>query len=134
MVAFADLVAKVERLAVQVNRIVTLVDTAQVTRRGKEPDRLEAVASTDLARDLQVGGTAEVTNFPLSPHQDSWIYNTDPSEIGDDVNSSVEAAKFGPSDDGSRAKNAIAGRVLDLHDRLGGFIKPLPPRLFDQKR
>ena len=29
-----------------------------------------------------------------------------------------------PKDDSWRAENAFAARVLELHDRLGGFIKP----------
>jgi hypothetical protein len=74
----------------------------------------------------------EATNFPLSPHQDSWTSN--PFEIVDEVNSSVDDIEFNAKDDSSRPKNAIARRVLDLHDRLGGFIKQSPLPTSDQKR
>ncbi len=135
MDAIGDLIAKVEKLAVQVNRIVTLVDTpTEVTCRAKGSDRLEVVAGTDFAQDLQVGGTAEATNFPLSPHQDNGVCSVGANEVSDEINSSNEAAQFDRVDTRSRAKNAIAGRVLALHDRLGGFIKPLPPGPFDRDR
>ncbi len=134
LVAIDDLVARVRKLAVQVNRIATPADTAKVTSGAKGSDRLAVVAGTDLARDLPAGGTAKAENFPLSPHQDSSISNIDPKKIGDEVDSSIEASQFDRRDSRSRAKNAIAGRVLDLHDRLGGFIKPLPLDLFDQER
>jgi hypothetical protein len=57
---------------------------------------------------------AEAANFPLSPQQDSCIRNASTSEMG-----------FAEPKDASHvAENAIAARVLELHDRLGGFIKP----------
>lgn len=133
LVAFSDLLANVEKLAIQVNRIVTQADAANVTFGGKEPDRLEALVRTDLARDLQAGGTADATHFPLSPHQDSWKGDAQSGD-GDEVNLSIKVAEFDRKRAGSRARHAIAGRVLDLHDRLGGFIKPLPPRAIDEER
>lgn len=134
VVAIADLAANVEKLAGNVNRLAALVDTAKVTSRGKGLDRTEGVASAVLARDLSGRDRAEATNIPLSPHQDSWKSNVYPFEKVDEVNSGIEAKKFAAEDASSRAKNAIACRVLDLHDRLGGFIKPLPLPPSDQKR
>lgn len=131
--AIVDLAAKVEKLSVRVDRIVALVNVGKVTCRSKVRNRFGTVAGTDLARDLRGGGTAETTNFPLSPNRDSWICNAYPGEFCDEVNSTIEVTEFDRKEGVSRAKNAIAGRVLDLHDRLGGFIKPLPPRHFDQK-
>jgi hypothetical protein len=122
VVAVADLAANIEKLAVNVNRIVALLNPGKVESRGKSPDRApEAREGGDLA---------EATNFPLSPRQDSWTGNVYPFE----VDASIEASRVSAKDNSSRAKNGIAGRVLDLHDRLGGFIKnsPLPPP--DQKR
>ena len=36
----------------------------------------------------------------------------------------VDATLAKPKDASRGAENAIAARVLELHDRLGGFIKP----------
>lgn len=129
VVAVADLAANIEKLAVNVNRIVALLDPGKVKSGGKSPNRAPA-ASAPRARDLLGSDLAEATNFPLSPRQDSWTCNVYPFE----VDANFEASRVSAKDNSSRAKNGIAGRVLDLHDRLGGFIKnsPLPPP--DQKR
>jgi hypothetical protein len=48
----------------------------------------------------------------------------------DELNAKREAALAQPKDASCREENAIAARVAELHDRLGGFIKrslPQPP-------
>jgi hypothetical protein len=131
--AIDDLVAKVEKLAIQVNGVVALVDAGKLTCSSEGPDRLSAAAGTAVASDLQAGDTGEVTSIPLSPHQSGWICNADPIDKVSEVNSIIETSQFAPKGGSSKEMYAIAGRVLELHDRLGGFIKPSPPSTSKQE-
>ena len=62
----------------------------------------------------------------MSPQQDSCTGHAGRGEIGllDELKSKLEAAFTEPKDSNSRDENAIAARIAELHDRLGGFIKP----------
>ncbi len=125
-VAITGLIEKVEHLALHVNRIVALADSANAilakARRVREnADQFRAVSGS--GDDPQAADRTEATNFPLSPHQDRWTRDVNASEIVDQLKSNRALVESGEAS--SRAKNAIAGRVLELHERLGGFIKPL---------
>jgi hypothetical protein len=65
----------------------------------------------------------EASSVPLSPEQDSLT-----RDVSVDVrDTKTGATRSRPKAARSRGENAIAGRVLELHDRLGGFIKPSSP-------
>jgi hypothetical protein len=130
--AIDDLVAKVEKLAIQVNGVVALVDASKLTCGGEGPDCLRPAVSAAVSSDLQAGDTG-ATSIPLSPHQAGWISNADPVDKAGEVNSIVETSQFPRKGGSSKEMYAIAGRVLELHDRLGGFINPSPPSTSKQQ-
>lgn len=143
MAAIAGLVEKVERLALNVERIVRVADETKVERAETAAHVAAECASEETGQfntgsavktcAVQRAELVEASTFPLSPHQNSWACNVVTDEIIGDANTKIEAAFSEREDDkSSRAKNAIAGRVLELHDRLGGFIKPPLPESFDQ--
>ncbi len=143
MAAIAGLVEKVERLALHVERIVKMADATKVERAettghvavkcGAEETGQFNTASAVKACAAQRSDFAEASSFPLSPHQNSWTCNAATEETIGDANTKIEAAFSERKDEtNSRAKDAIAGRVLELHDRLGGFIKPPLPEPIDQ--
>ena len=126
VVAIDDLAANIKKLAVKLDHIIALGEAAKVTSSSKGLNRADG-------SDFQDGNTAEGTNFPLSPHPDSWMGNVRSIDITDEA-ITPKLTKLTPKDCSPRAKNAIAARVLDLHDRLGGFIKAVPPGPSDPKR
>jgi hypothetical protein len=73
--------------------------------------------SAATACDVQAVEMAEAANSLLSPQQDSCGGNAGRGEIG-----LLDELK--PKDANCREENAIAARIAELHDRLGGFIKP----------
>ncbi len=131
IVAVADLVEKVEHLALRVKRITAIAGTANAEQTAKavrrsgtgaadRNDDIEVRSAAITERNTKEIDTTEAANFPLSPRNEQ--------------NAKIETARAEPKDGNSRAKNAIAGRVLELHDRLGGFVKPPLPLPPDQKR
>jgi hypothetical protein len=128
--AVADLVEKVEHLALRVKRIASIAAMANAeqttTIRGSgtgaadRKDEIEVRSAAVTERDTKEIDLTEAANFPLSPRNEQ--------------NARTEIARAELQDGNSRAKNAIAGRVLELHDRLGGFVKPPLPLPSDQKR
>lgn len=108
MAAIIDcLGGELAQLALNVKRLVT---TADMQRHAQ----LKAVEQAELRtmsaateRDAQAIDVAEAANFPLSP---------------------VEAPLAEPKAASHREENAIAARVAELYDRLGGFINPSLPQ------
>jgi hypothetical protein len=145
MAAIDGLAEEVARLALHVRRIVAIADARpkrseprkrsalrrRVRRKTVEQAELKA-SSAATPCDVQAVEMAEASNFPLSPQQDSCTGNASRGEMGliDELNAKREAALAQPKDASCREENAIAARVAELHDRLGGFIKrslPQPP-------
>jgi hypothetical protein len=145
MAAVAGLVEEVAHLALHVKRIVAIADTrpkrggprkrSALRRRARQKTVEQAELKTTSAAtacDMHVVEMAEAANFPLSPQQDSCADNASRGEINliDELNAKLEAALAETKDASFREENAIAARVAELNDRLGGFIKaslPQPP-------
>jgi hypothetical protein len=137
MAAIDGLAEEVARLALHVKHIVAIADArpkrsvprkrSALRRRAQRKTVEQAELKTTAAAtacDVQAVEMAEASNFPLSPQQDSCTGNVS-SEIHliDELNAKLEAALAEPKDASCREENAIAARVAELHDRLGGFIK-----------
>jgi hypothetical protein len=110
-----SLVARLEALRAAMRRATEMVEQAELR-----------ATSAATACDVQTAEMAQAANFPLSPQQDSWTANTTTGEIDliNELNTKLEAAFAEPKDASCREENAIAARMAELHDRLGGFIKP----------
>ena len=118
--------AAIGALAEKVARLALQVKFALVIAAGVEAER----AAESLR--LQASSIAEVAIIKKSPSADGWISDADKSEINavdEYCNVSSDLAKIQPAltepkGANRRAENAIAARILELHDRFGGFIKP----------
>jgi hypothetical protein len=102
--------------------------TGHATKTVEQAELKATCAAT--ACDVQAVEMAEAANFPLSLQQNSCTGNVSKDEIAliDELNAKLEAAFAEPKDASCREENAIAARVAELHDRLGGFIKPSLPQ------
>jgi hypothetical protein len=137
MAAIDGLAEEVARLALHFKLTAAIACAAEaeraaealraVTGRATETVEQAELKATSAATvcDVQAVEMAEASNYPLSPQQDSCTGNIS-SEIHliDELNAKLEAALAEPKDASCREENAIAARVAELHDRLGGFIKP----------
>jgi hypothetical protein len=137
MAAIAGLAEEVTRLVLHFKLTAAIACAAEAERaaealRAAARRATETVEQAELkassaatACDVQAVEMAEASNYPLSPQQDSCTGNIS-SEIHliDELNAKLEAALAEPKDASCREENAIAARVAELHDRLGGFIKP----------
>jgi hypothetical protein len=137
MAAIAGLAEEVTRLALHFKLTAAIACAAEAERAAEalraatgratetvEQAELKATSAATVC-DVQAVEMAEASNYPLSPQQDSCTGNIS-SEIHliDELNAKLEAALAEPKDASCREENAIAARVAELHDRLGGFIKP----------
>ena len=141
MAAIAGLAEEVTRLALHFKLTAAIACAAEAERaagalRAATGCATEAVEQTELkatsaaaARDVQAVEMAEMANSALSPQQDSGTGNASRGEIDliDELNVKLAAAFTRPKDASCREENAIAARVAELDDRLGGFIKPFAP-------
>ena len=75
--------------------------------------------------DAQSVKSAEVTELQLSLQQGNCIENAVRGETAliNNLTAQVEVAFPQSHDANCPEENAIAARVADLHDRLGGFVK-----------
>jgi len=118
MVAIAGLAKEVEHLATNVRRVVVVADThrpARLPPRAKrEPEVPRKIASSSTTCATQPADISQTENVPLSPQ---------PTQTGmaGESNAPMEAV---PADPEGRAENATAMHVLELYDRLGGFMRP----------
>jgi len=118
MVAIAGLAKEVEHLATNVRRVVVVADTHRPARlpprakREAEVPRKFGFSST--ACGTQPADISQAENVPLSPQPT-------PSGIVGQPSAPMEAVPAGPE---GRAENATAMHVLELYDRLGGFMRP----------
>jgi hypothetical protein len=137
MAAIAGLAEEVTRLALHFKLTAAIACAAEAERAAEalraatgratetvEQAELKATSAATVC-DVQAVEMAEASNYPLSPQQDNCTGNIS-SEIHliDELNAKLEAALAEPKDASCREENAIAARVAELHDRLGGFIKP----------
>ena len=118
MVAIAELAKEVEHLATKVRRIVAVADTRRPTRvppRAKrEPEVPRKIASSLTTCTTQPADISQAETVPLSPQPTQTGMAGEPS-------APMEAV---PADPEGRAENATAMHVLELYDRLGGFMRP----------
>ena len=118
MVAIAELAKEVEHLATKVRRIVAVADThrpARLPPRAKrEPEVPRKVASSSTTCATQPADISQAENIPLSPQPTQ-------SGMAGEPSAPTEAVPAEPED---RAENATAIHVLELYDRLGGFMRP----------
>ena len=125
--------AAIGALAEKVARLALQVKFALVKAAGVEAER----AAESLR--LQASSMAEVPIIKKSSSTNGWINDADKSEINavdEYCNVSSDLAKIQPAltelkEASNRAENAFAARVLELHDRLGGFIKSNGGSKFD---
>ena len=118
MVAIAGLANEVERLATNVRRIVVAADTHRAVRlppRAKRnPEISRKIASSSTTCATQPADISQAENVPLSPQATQ-------TGMAGERSAPVEAVVADP--EGS-AENATAMHVLELYDRLGGFMRP----------
>jgi hypothetical protein len=142
-----DLAEAVARVALHVKINAVIADAAEVERTAEalrtasgratewvEPKSRRVASSVDIviSHDAQVSRIAESATAGKSLQRNGWIDDAGKCEM--DVVDELSAARsdlasddaaLAESKDASRgAEKAIAARVLELHDRLGGFIKP----------
>ena len=117
MVAIAGLANEVERLATNVRRIVVVADTHRPVRlppRAKRnPEVPRKIASSSTTCATQPADISQAEKVPLSPQATQTGMAGEPSAPTEAV----------PADPESRAENATAMHVLELYDRLGGFMR-----------
>ena len=132
-------------LHVKINAVIA--DAAEVERTAEalrtatgratewvEPQSRHETLSIDtvISHDAQVSGMAEAATTGKLLQRNGWIDDADKIEMDvvDELCAArsdlakVDAPLAEPKDASRGAENAIAARVLELHDRLGGFIKP----------
>ena len=143
----ADLAEAVVRVALHVKINAVIADAAEVERTAEalrtatgratewvEPQSRHETSSIDtvISHDAQVSGMAEAATTGKLLQRNGWIDDADKIEMDvvDELCAArsdlakVDAPLAEPKDASRGAENAIAARVLELHDRLGGFIKP----------
>ena len=128
----AGLTEQVAHLALQVKRLVAIADArrkrsaSQRRRKRKTVPQAELKATSAATTcDVQSVETAEAAELLLSPQQGSCTENAVRGETAliNNLTAQVEAAFPQSHDANCPEENAIAARVADLHDRLGGFVK-----------
>jgi hypothetical protein len=117
MAAITGLAKEVEHLATNVRRIAVVTDThpGRLPPRAKrEPEVPRKVASSSTTCATQPADISQAENIPLSPQPTQ-------SGMAGEPSAPTEAVPAEPED---RAENATAMHVLELYDRLGGFMRP----------
>ena len=116
MAAITGLAKEVEHLATNVRRIAVVTDTHPgrlPPRARREPKIPRKIASSSTCA-TQPADISQAENVSSSPQ---------PSQTGmaGEPSAPTEAVPAEPED---RAENATAMHVLELYDRLGGFMRP----------
>jgi len=121
-------VAKVERIAGAL-----CSDTRCTIEWAESQSKCEdSPVDTVISQDVQTSRFADAKTNGKSLQPSVWIDDVGTSEMDavDELctvrsdRAKVDAVLAEPKDATCGAENAIAARVLELHDRLGGFIKP----------
>lgn len=130
--ALAGLTEEVAHLALNVRRLVAIADARRrrsaLQRRARRKALQQAefkTASVPTTFDVPAVETAEAAKVPLSPQKDGCSENIFRGETAliDNLTAQLEAAFPQSHDANYPEENAIAARVADLHNRLGGFVK-----------
>ena len=115
MAAISGLAKEVAHLASNVGRIVVVADTHRPARlppgEKTEPEVPREIGSLATACGTQPADMAQAENVPLSPQ---------PTQT-ENVPLSPQPTQTDPE---GLAENATAMHVLELYDRLGGFMRP----------
>jgi hypothetical protein len=120
--------AKVERIA-EALRAATGRATEWVEPQSRRED---SSVDTVISHDAQVSRIAESATTGKSLQRNGWIDDAGKSkmEVVDELCAArsdltmVDTALAEPKDASRGAESVIAARVLELYDRLDGFIKP----------
>jgi hypothetical protein len=122
----------VARIALNAKLIAIIADTTEAERAAESVSvatEAEVQEKLEVACDAQVIGIPETANCQLSLQQDSWTGNACARQIYPVEERNAACSWPGPTalsaqnDASDRAENAIAAHVLELHGRLGGFMK-----------
>jgi hypothetical protein len=136
------LVKEVAHLAIRIKHLVAMANAAkaelaeQAVGPGATRPVTETVEQTVLkatsaatACDPQALEMAEAVMFPLSPEQDCMDKaSSGEANLIDELTSKQESIFPEPKNASCREESAVAARVAELHERLGGFITPSLPR------
>jgi hypothetical protein len=143
----AGLAEAVVRVALDVKINIVIADAAKVERIAEalrtasgratewvEPQSRHEASSVDtvISHDAQVSRIADAATNGKSLQRNGWIDDAGKGkmEVVDELCAArsdltmVDAALAEPKDASRGAESVIAARVLELYDRLGGFIKP----------
>ena len=127
----AGLTEQVAHLTLQVHRLVAIADARRKRsafqrhrKRKTVPQAGRKVTSAATTCDVQAVETAEGMKFLLSPQQDSCTKSAirDETDFIGGLTTQLEAAFPQSHDANFQEENAIAARVAELHERLGGFV------------
>ena len=130
--AVAGLTEQVAHLTLQVRRLVALADARRkrsaLQRRRKckkEPQAECKMAPAAATCDVHSVETAEATTVSLSRQLSDRTENAMSGEtpLINNLTAQLEAAFPEAHNTNCPEESAIAARVADLHDRLGGFVK-----------
>jgi hypothetical protein len=130
--AIEDLADEVARLARKLNRIAPLA-----SKRGTpilEKARLEAALPGAFAAttcEALSPETEEAKSFPLSPQRNTEINEVIADELVEEPSANFKSSLPEPTHASCSEENAIAARVADLYERLGGFINLSLPKPTD---
>jgi hypothetical protein len=132
----ADLAEAVVRTALHVKINAVIADTVEVDRTaqalrsasGRTTETIEQVklmpgSAAAMTCDVPLVEMEETTSFTGVPQQDNCA--GDPGRVETELFGELSEAACGePKVASVRDDTAIGARVLELYDRLGGFIKP----------
>jgi hypothetical protein len=131
LVAVADLAEKVASLTLKLDRVAAVAKAVKSERVPTLMPFAHATETTNLdyqtddfvteATDAQAIDVAESNCFPLSPQQNSRACETAKNKIDLALGRDPKVVNRAEGD-------SIAARVLELHERLGGFIKSSLPQ------
>jgi hypothetical protein len=130
--AIEDLADEVARLARKLNRIAPLA-----SKRGTptlEKARLEAALPGAVAAttcEALSPEREEAKSFPLSPQRSTEINEVIADELVEEPSAIFKTSLSEPTYARCSEENAIAARVADLYERLGGFINLSLPKPTD---
>ena len=122
--AIARLIDEVAHLALRVEFLLAKTNAVNLPLAHDNPTEQNIFKPEVIETcDAETVNTSEVGNTPLSPQQNNWTYSASIAEmdLGDHLDNNI-GALFTPKN--ARSGYGLAGRILELQDRLGGFIKP----------
>jgi len=119
-VAIEDLSDEVARLARKLNRIAPTANKHGTPTREKA--RNDAALGGAFAATVCEPLRPAVEEAPLSPQRETGEVVA--GKLVDESSAKIKTSPPQPTQTRRQEENAIAGRVADLYERLGGFINP----------